>query len=153
MLDTPLEFDAMREAGAGLGSGGFIVYDDTTCMVRVAHLFSRFLYVESCGQCTSCKFGTNQATYHLHRIEIGAGQARDIEETLVGAALAPNGNRCFLPVEHSLCIPSIIRNFKHEFEKHFGRGCRNCREIIMPKLVDYDEEKHAFRYAKRLRAA
>lgn len=44
VLDTPLEFGAMRRSGSGLGSGGFIVYDDTACMVRVAHKFSEFLF-------------------------------------------------------------------------------------------------------------
>ncbi|HVW35245.1 MAG TPA: hypothetical protein VHL53_22115, partial [Acidimicrobiia bacterium] len=55
LLDTPLTYEAMRAAGAGLGAAGFIVYDDTTDLVAVAAGVSRFLAVESCGQCRHCK--------------------------------------------------------------------------------------------------
>src|SRR5437588_2948106 len=68
-LDTPLDFDSMREAGTGLGSGGFAVFDDSACMVRVAHMYSRFLWVESCGQCPPCKFGCAEVTSHLARLD------------------------------------------------------------------------------------
>ncbi|MBW3537172.1 MAG: hypothetical protein KY395_05285, partial [Actinobacteria bacterium] len=64
-LDTPLDYEAFAEAGSGLGAAGFIVYDDTACMVEVARLFSRFLYVESCGQCPPCKRGSGEITERL----------------------------------------------------------------------------------------
>jgi NADH-quinone oxidoreductase subunit F len=47
-LDVPLDFDSMRQVGSGLGSAGFAAFDDSACMVRATHLYSRFLYVESC---------------------------------------------------------------------------------------------------------
>ncbi len=148
LLGTPMDFGSLQAIGSGLGSGGFIVFDDTVCMVRVAHRFSEFLYVESCGQCTSCKFGTNMATYHLHRLIHGSGAAADVEFVLEGAAMAPHGNRCYLPVEHSLVIPSIVKHFRPEFEAHSARGCQSCRDIPLPKLVDFDEGRHAFTYAR-----
>ena len=148
MLDTPMDFGSLQGIGSGLGSGGFIVLDDTACMVRVAHKFSEFLYVESCGQCTACKFGTNMATYHLHRLIHGSGGAGDLDAVLEGAAMAPHGNRCYLPVEHSLVIPSLVRHFRHEFEAHYTRGCQSCRDIPLPKLVDFDESRPAFMYAR-----
>jgi hypothetical protein len=49
-IDTPLDFDSMRQVRSGLGAGGFAVFDETACMVRAAHLYSRFLWVESCGR-------------------------------------------------------------------------------------------------------
>ncbi|HEY7676382.1 MAG TPA: NADH-ubiquinone oxidoreductase-F iron-sulfur binding region domain-containing protein [Candidatus Methylomirabilis sp.] len=148
MLDTPMDFGSLQGAGAGLGSGGFVVYDDTACMVRVAHKLSEFLYVESCGQCTSCKFGTNMATYHLHRLIHGGGTAGDVEYALEGAAMAPHANRCYLPVEHSLLIPSIVRSFRAEFEAHYGRGCQSCRAAVLPKILDFDEVRGDFVYAR-----
>ena len=54
-LDTPLTWEAMAAAGGGLGAAGFIVLDDQVDLVAVAHGVSRFLSVESCGQCTPCK--------------------------------------------------------------------------------------------------
>lgn len=152
-LATPLDFGSMRKIGSGLGSGGFIVYDDTACMVRVAHQFSEFLYVESCGQCTPCKFGTNKATYYLHKLVHGLGDRADLESVLDGAAMAPHANRCYLPVEHSLLIPSMVRSFAHEFEEHFHRGCRSCREIRLPKMVDLDAATGAFAYHRERRAS
>ena len=56
-LDAPVSYEGLAAAGGGLGSAGFIVYDDTRSMVAVARMVSRFLYVESCGQCRACKFG------------------------------------------------------------------------------------------------
>jgi NADH-quinone oxidoreductase subunit F len=53
-LQTPADFDSLRAVGAGVGSGGF-VYDDEVCALAVAHEYSRFLFVESCGQCPPCK--------------------------------------------------------------------------------------------------
>ena len=50
-LDVPLDFEDMASVGSALGSGGFAVYDESACIVQVAHLYSRFLWVESCGQC------------------------------------------------------------------------------------------------------
>ncbi len=147
-VDTPMEFGSLQAIGSGLGSGGFIVYDDTACMVRVAHRLSEFLYVESCGQCTSCKFGTNMATYHLHKLVHGSGTAGDLEAVLEGAAMAPTGNRCYLPVEHSLLIPSLVKNFQAEFEAHVGRGCQSCRPAQLPKLVDFEEARGEFLYAR-----
>ena len=55
LLDTPLTYEAMRDAGTGLGSAGFIVFDDRTDPVAIARGISRFLAVESCGQCEPCK--------------------------------------------------------------------------------------------------
>ena len=70
-LDTPLDFNSLHAIGSGLGSGGFIAYDNTACMVRVAHMFATFLWLESCNQCSSCKVGTNQSMIYLREIDRG----------------------------------------------------------------------------------
>ena len=147
-LHARLDFGSMQAIGSGLGSGGFIVYDDTACMVRVAHAFSAFLHGESCGQCTPCTFGTNQATHHLRKLVDGSGGQSDLAFVLEGAAMAPHANRCYLPVEHSLVVPSIVHAFTGEFEQHFNRGCQGCREAIVPKISDFDEATGAFTYAR-----
>src|SRR5947207_661800 len=59
-LATPLTYEDMQAAGAGLGAAGFIVYDDTACMVEVGRQLSRFLAIESCGQCPPCKQGSQE---------------------------------------------------------------------------------------------
>lgn len=149
-IDTPMDFDALRRIGSGLGSAGFIVYDDTACMVQVAYRFSEFLSVESCVQCISCKFGTSQATECLQRLVQGSGAETDLDDALAGAAMAPYGNRCYLPVQHSLLIPSIIEGFASEFQRHYHRGCRGCRTMVLPKMADFDESEGVFVYSRGL---
>ena len=151
-LDTPMDFGSMRGIGSGLGSGGFIVYDDTACMVRVAYKFSEFLFVESCAQCIACKSGINRATASLQKLIDGSGGDIEAENALIGARMAPRGNRCYLPVEESLIVPSIMTQFPSEFVRHYERGCQGCREVVTPKLVDFDESTGTFTYA-RTRAA
>jgi NADH-quinone oxidoreductase subunit F len=145
-IDTPLDFGSMRNAGSGLGSAGFMVYDDSNCMVQVAYVFSKFLWIESCGQCRSCKEGTFEATHRLEKLINGTGDGIDLEAILHSSINAPRGNRCFLPTEHSLIIPSIVRTFESEFISHYNRGCQNCRIPVLPKMHDYDEAKHEFHY-------
>lgn len=146
-LDTPMDFNSMRSVGSGLGSGGFIVYDDTACMVRVAHMFAKFLWLESCNQCSSCKVGTNQSMTYLQKLIDGSGDGSDIDFVIEGAMMAPHGNRCYLPVEHSLSCPSIIGAFSKEFVAHYGRGCQDCRDMVLPKIHDFDEAQHTFAYS------
>jgi NADH-quinone oxidoreductase subunit F len=145
-LHTRMDFGSMQAIGSGLGSGGFVVFDDSACMVRAAYKLSEFLYNESCGQCTPCKFGTNQATDHLRRLVDGAGRSFDLNLVLEGAAMAPYANRCYLPVEHSVMVPSLVRAFATEFEQHFGRGCSACRDFIVPRFADFDEQSRTFVY-------
>jgi NADH-quinone oxidoreductase subunit F len=95
-VGTRLSYEDMVAAGSGLGAAGFVVYDDTACMVEVARMLSRFLYVESCGQCLPCKFGTGEITEALDRIATGQGSGADgglIQERL---KIVADANRCYL---------------------------------------------------------
>ena len=98
-LDTPCSYEDFADAGSGLGAAGFIVYDDTACMVEVAATLSRFLWVESCGQCPPCKLGTGAITAALDDIAAGAGTGASIELIHHWLLEVADGNRCFLPVE------------------------------------------------------
>jgi NADH-quinone oxidoreductase subunit F len=146
-LDTPMDFNSMRAIGSGLGSGGFIAYDNTVCMVRVAHMIAKFLWLESCNQCWSCKLGTNRSMTYLQKLIEGVGDEMDVELAIQGAMMAPHGNRCYLPIEHSLSCPSIIRTFSNEFVSHFKRGCQGCRDLVLPKIHDFDESHNIFTYS------
>jgi NADH-quinone oxidoreductase subunit F len=149
-LDAPVSYEGLVAAGSGMGSAGFIVYDDTACMVEVARELSRFLYVESCGQCRSCKFGTGEITRTLDVIAAGDGTDHDIE--VIGARLlsVTDQTRCYLAAEEQIVIASILRSFPQEFALHLeGRCSVEPRPIHVPKLVEvadgvatYDE-RHA----------
>jgi NADH-quinone oxidoreductase subunit F len=136
-LDTPLTYEAFRAAGSGLGSCGFMVYDEEACMVDLAYTFSRFLYVESCGQCPACKFGTGEVTAYLERLLELRAVDRDIET--IGARLrtVADGNRCAVPLEEREVISSFLRDFPEEFADHLeGRSCSGRHDRRLPKIDD-----------------
>jgi NADH-quinone oxidoreductase subunit F len=141
-LDVPLSWEGFEAIGSGMGAAGFIVYDDTTCMVEVARLFSRFLYVESCGQCPPCKLGSGEITARLERIETGVGTEGDVDDIVSWLARVTDGNRCYLPVEERLVVESILRAFPEELAEHLdGDGCPRSRHLPLPKLADLRDGK------------
>jgi len=150
-FDTPLTYEDMASAGSGLGSAGFILFDDSACMVEVARLFSRFLYVESCGQCPSCKQGSGEITDRLARIEGGVGDDDDIEQMGSWFAKVTDGARCYLATEEREVVSSILRAFPEEFAEHLELGaCPRPRDLPLAKIVDleggrvvYDEKQYA----------
>jgi NADH-quinone oxidoreductase subunit F len=148
-LDTPLDFDSMKAVGSGLGSAGFVVYDDSACIVRVTHAFSRFLYVESCAQCPACKHGTGQITGLLEKVDRGEASDLDIETIMARCLTATDGQRCALPTGESLLVQSAVQLFASEFAEHAGRGCPRPRDIPLPKFVDFDEQAGRFAYDER----
>ncbi len=145
-LDTPMDFDSMRQVGSGLGAGGFAVFDDSACMVRAASLYSRFLWVESCGQCPACKFGTGEVTKALDAIESGEGSDQDVELVLVRARGSTDGQKCALPTGESLLMQSVVQVFGDEFRAHLGSPCPRPRDLVFHKIAGWDPERRAFRY-------
>ncbi len=136
-LDTPVTYEDMAAIGSGMGAGGFIVYDDTTCMVAVAHLFSRFLAVESCGQCSACKLGSAEITESLARIEAGTASDRTNDSLVAWLGKVTDGNRCYLAVEEQLVVSSTLEAFRDEVDEHLALGsCPRPRQLVLPKLVD-----------------
>lgn len=104
--------------GTMLGSGGFIVFDETACIVRNTWNFSRFYHHESCGQCSPCREGTGWMERVLHRIEYGKGSMHDID-LLVDVAKKIEGNTiCPLGDAAAWPVASAIRHFRDEFEWH-----------------------------------
>jgi NADH-quinone oxidoreductase subunit F len=145
-LDTPLDFESMRAVGSGLGAGGFAVFDDTACMVRAAALYSRFLWVESCGQCPACKFGTGEVTSALERLDSGGGSDQDAELILVRARGSTDGQKCALPTGESLLVQSLVQVFGEEFRAHVGGACPLPRLLPFHKIVDWDADAGRFAY-------
>ena len=136
-LDVALTYEHFAAIGSGMGAAGFIVCDDSTCMVDTAYRLSRFLAIESCGQCPPCKVGSGEITRHLERIELGAGSDDDITEIGRWLDRVTDGNRCYLAVEERTMVSSVLRAFPEEFAEHIERGtCPRPRRLPIPKLLD-----------------
>ncbi len=147
-LAAPVSYEGLAAAGGGLGSAGFIVYDDTRSMVGVARMVSRFLYVESCGQCRACKNGCGEVTRRLDAIAEGRGDTLDIEtigERLRGVT---DQNRCYLGEEEQRTVSSLLRSFPDEFVAALESSGPGIDTPLIPKIVDlvdgrasYDERQ------------
>jgi NADH-quinone oxidoreductase subunit F len=136
-LTLPVSYEGFERVGSAMGAGGYQVFDDTACMVRVALEMSRFLATESCGQCPPCKLGSTEITSKLERIERGEGDATDVDAIVHWLGRVTDGNRCFLAVQERLVVGSIMTAFASEVDEHLGGGgCPRPRRIEVPKLTD-----------------
>lgn len=143
-LSVPVSYEGFASIGSGMGAAGFIVYDDTACMVETAYRMSRFLYVESCGQCPPCKMGSGEITSHLERIETGAGEKSDIDAIQGWLRRVTDGSRCYLAAEEQIVVSSVLRAFPGEFTEHLDRGCPRPGGRPMHKLIDLADGKATY---------
>ena len=137
----PLTYEDFKACGTGMGAAGFIVLDDTACMVEAARVFSWFLHVESCGQCPPCKLGSEDISVRLWRIQDGKGTDDDVEEIGGWLAKVTDGARCYLATEERDVVSSILRCFPEEFAEHIETGrCPRPRQVPLGKIVDLTHE-------------
>lgn len=148
-LDTPLCFDAMNEAGIGLGSGGFIVYDHSRQIVDVLSVLVNFLSVESCGQCNACKLGNGDMAETLARIQAGEGRRTDLESLVRRSVTVTDQNRCYLPVGSQLLVGTTIAAFEDELIATVDAGTPTPADLPTPLLVGIDEDTGAVQYQER----
>ncbi|MCK6586648.1 MAG: SLBB domain-containing protein [Polyangiaceae bacterium] len=144
-FDVAADFASMQLVGSGLGSAGFVLYDDRTSMPRAAQAVARFLYVESCNQCSACKHGLRIASEALNELfDPEKASADDLPRALFGARSAPQGNRCYLPVQGSIVIPSFADQFKDEFDAQLASPGAPTEPVQIPKFIDFIEETGTF---------
>lgn len=151
-FDTPLTYEDFRNVGSGMGAAGFVIYDETRDMVNVAREVSRFLSVESCGQCPACKNGSMGITEHLVRIESGQASDHDLGEMNALLRTVNDANRCFLGTEEQISISSILRTFPEDFARRLDGLTEGRGDVLIPLIKDiaadgtvtYDE-RHAFK--------
>lgn len=138
LLETPLSFEGMRAAGSALGSGGFVVYDDTACMARVGEVLSSFLNRESCGQCPPCKLGTGAIAERFGLLHASERRTADLEEIVAWMARVTDANRCGLGGGQQALARGLLEHFWEELSAHLEGHCPSDRSIRLPKLEDYD---------------
>ncbi len=117
-LDVPMANEFLRERKTMLGTGGIMVMDETTCMVRAACVISYFFRDESCGQCTQCREGTGWMNKIINRIERGAGVADDLDLLLDVAAKMEGQTICAFSDAAAWPVQGLLRHFREDFEEH-----------------------------------
>jgi NADH:ubiquinone oxidoreductase subunit F (NADH-binding)/Pyruvate/2-oxoacid:ferredoxin oxidoreductase delta subunit len=133
LVDLPVDYESLSDAGSMMGSGGMIVMDDTTCMVDVARYFVDFLKDESCGKCVPCREGLRQMSEILGRIVQGEGEEEDIERLQYLAEIMAEASLCALGKTAANPVLSTLRYFRDEYEAHVKeRRCpaRVCRALL-----------------------
>ncbi|MCA9621315.1 MAG: hypothetical protein KC731_19970 [Myxococcales bacterium] len=142
---TKADFGSLQLIGSGLGSAGFVLLDDGVEMPRVAQAIARFLYVESCNQCSACKAGLRVASEAIDDLfDPAEASADDAPRAIYGARSAPQGNRCYLPVQGATVIPRLLQEYRSEVAERVAAPEAPSQPWPIPKLVDFDAETGRF---------
>jgi NADP-reducing hydrogenase subunit HndC len=141
LLDLPVDYERLDEAGSMMGSGGMVVMDEHTCMVEMAKYFIEFTNDESCGKCTSCRDGSAAMLEILRRICDGKGQEGDVELLEELGKAIQEASLCGLGQSLPNPVLSSIEHFREEYEVHIKE--KRCPGGICKSLITYsiDEEK------------
>ncbi len=135
LLDTPIDYDSLRQAGSMMGSGGLIVMDEDNCMVDAARFFLDFTTKESCGKCTMCRLGTLQMHQILEAIVAGRAEPEDLNLLFELAEDVKAGSLCALGGTAPNPILTTLRYFRDEYEAHVME--KRCPAKVCPELTAY----------------
>ncbi len=137
-LSSRVTYEDLGAAGGGLGSAGFIVFDDRRNMVDVANQVLRFLHVESCGQCNPCKTGTGDIATGLEALVGGDADDPDQVLDIIARRLTTvtDGSRCYLPRQAQLLTTSLLQEFPDDLA--IRRSYPGDLDLSLPKLVDIE---------------
>jgi NADH-quinone oxidoreductase subunit F len=134
LADTPIDYDALAQTGAIMGSGGLVVLDERDCMVDIARFFLKFTQAESCGKCTFCRIGTKRMLEILERLCAGQGRRDDLAKLETLADYVSRGSLCGLGQTAPNPVLTTLRYFREEYEAHLEGRCPAGR---CPALIHY----------------
>ena len=137
MIDLPIDYEALTEAGSMMGSGGIVVMDEDTCMVDVARYFMEFLEEESCGKCFPCREGTQRLREILTRISQGKGTEADLDLLDDAGWMVKECSLCGLGQTAANPVLSTLRYFRDEYLAHIrDKRCpaKVCKELIVYRI-------------------
>jgi NADH-quinone oxidoreductase subunit F len=135
-FDTPLSYEAMVAAGTGLGAAGFILFDDADDLVAVAAGVSRFLAVESCGQCTPCKQDGREISDILARLGRNEPDTDDADRLRACLGTVVEGARCYLATQHQRVVTSILELVPESFAAHDTGLADPVEPVLIAPIVD-----------------
>ena len=137
-IDMPLDFDSLSSIGAMVGSGGLVVMNKDTCMVKMAHFFMQFTQNESCGKCIPCREGTKQMLALLEDIIEGRATEDTLDLLEELAVSVQKGSLCGLGKTAPNPVLSMMTHFREEFEAHvIQKKCpaKQCKALLSPQII------------------
>jgi len=135
-LDMSLDYDSLGAVGAMVGSGGLVVMNDSSCMVKIAHFFMSFIQNESCGKCTFCRIGTRRMLEILTRITEGKGVLEDIDRLEELSVNINKASLCGLGQTGPNSVLTTLRYFKYEYLAHIEE--KRCPAGVCTALLRYE---------------
>ena len=135
-LDTPIDYESLKQIGSMMGSGGLIVMDDTKCMVSLAKFYLEFTVSESCGKCTPCRIGTKRMLEILEKLCDGKGDEFDIYKLEKLAVNIQKSSICGLGQSAPNPVISTLKYFREEFREHaIQKECKVLECKAMSKIT------------------
>jgi len=138
LIDMPVDYETLLQAGTMMGSGGMVVLDESDCMVEIARYFLEFTQNQSCGRCTFCRIGTRRMLETLDRLCSGKGRDIDIEQLDQLAKTVRQASLCGLGKTAPNPVLSTLRYFRQEYEAHIAGRCPagRCRALVTYSITD-----------------
>jgi NADH-quinone oxidoreductase subunit F len=138
LADIPVDYEALTQVGAIMGSGGLVVLDDSDCMVDIARYFLRFTQDQSCGKCTFCRIGTRRMLDILDRLCDGRGEKGDLEELEQLARAVSAASICGLGRTAPNPVLATLRYFRPEYEAHLEGRCpaAKCKALVHYQITE-----------------
>ena len=137
-IDMPLDYENLQKVGAMVGSGGLVVMNKSTCMVKIARYFMQFTQNESCGKCVLCREGTRQMLALMDDIMEGNGTEETLELLHELAETVKVGSLCALGKTAPNPVLSTMEYFKDEYMAHVNdKRCPtgNCEALAEFKVI------------------
>jgi NADH:ubiquinone oxidoreductase subunit F (NADH-binding) len=122
-ISISLDFDSVRKAGAGLGTGAFIALSKDRCIVDISYKVSKFFEKESCGKCVPCRLGTRRITSLLKDVASGNATEVEIEDGKRIAEVMIDGSICALGQVAGRTFLDTLARFGDEFHDHLEGKC------------------------------
>ncbi len=149
VMDTPVDYESIKEIGAMMGSGGFVVMDEDTCIVDLAKFFLQFIKNESCGKCVPCREGTTRMLEIIERISTKYGNGDPLDELQRFKGIIHLERLAGVIQDTSLCglgqsapnpVLSGLKYFRDEYEEHLFE--RKCSAKVCKELLHYTIDPH-----------
>ena len=119
-FDLPLDYEAFAEAGAMIGHGGIVVFDDTVDMAVQARFAMEFCAAESCGKCTPCRVGAVRGVEVIDRIVAGQQTAANVVLLQDLCELMTDGSLCAMGGLTPMPVRSVLQHFPEDLDRSKG---------------------------------